>query len=178
MRTPLIALIPLLALVTPAAAQVEWALSAWSAGLGLVAPGDDIDTTYWLDGGVDVAQVNRNLTLNGRIMWWGSSHGAGSVLDASDLAFLPGAIYWFPSRGMFTPFARGGLGIHRFKWETFQGLSSRPTTETNTDLGVFLGGGTTFPVNERFEILGTVEVHFMDTNFFVIGAEAHVPLGE
>ena len=77
-RIPLLILPFLLALSTPAPAQVVWGLTAWHAGLGLASP-DDIDNTFWLDGGLEVARMNENITLDARLMYWGSSVGLGDA---------------------------------------------------------------------------------------------------
>ena len=180
-RIPLITLFALLLMASSATAQVQWGITAWSAGLGFVDP-ENLDSTFWLDGGLEFARVNPNLTLDGRLMYWGTSVGSGDFkVDFSDVAILPGATYRFASQGNLTPFARGGLGIHRFKAESKVDLGAPfgviSSTATDTKLGVYFGGGAAFQASPRFEILALAEVHLMDTNFFELGAEARVPLG-
>lgn len=171
----------LLTSALPASAAVVWGLSAWGAGLGLVAP-ENIDSTFWLDGGVEFARVNENITLDGRFMYWGSSEGSGDLkVDFSDFAILPGGTYRFAPQGNVTPLARAGLGIHRFKVEVptvdLGPFGTVGGSTTNTEFGVYLGGGAAFQAGDRFEILGIAEYHIMDANFFTIGAEVRVPLG-
>jgi Outer membrane protein beta-barrel domain len=181
-RIPLLTLSALLVVVSfrASAAQVQWGLTAWSVGLGLVDP-ENIDSTFWLDGGAEFARVNPNLTLDGRLMYWSSSNGSGDLkVDVSDIAILPGATYRFTSQPSFTPFARGGIGIHRLKADVKTDLGPLgiySASATDTKFGIYFGGGAAFRPSDRFELLGLVEIHIMDTNFVEIGAEARVPIG-
>lgn len=182
LRRLTLAALPALLLLTPAApasadAQLVWGLSAWSAGLGLAAP-NNIDSTFWLDGGVEFARVNENITLDGRLMYWSSSNGSGDFkVDISDIAILPGATYRFAPQGSVTPLARAGLGLHRVKADSNLDTTFGSPSYTNTDFGIYLGGGAAFQAGEKLEILGVAEYHITDADFFMIGAEARIPLG-
>ncbi|MBZ0267325.1 outer membrane beta-barrel protein [bacterium] len=177
---PALAALLLLTNALPASATMVWGLSAWGAGLGLAAP-ENIDSTFYLDGVLEFARVNENITLDGRLMYWSASEGEGDFkVDFSDFAILPGATYRFTPQGSVTPLARAGLGIHRFKADVnldFGGFGSASGSATSTEFGVYAGGGAAFRAGEKFEILGIAEYHIMDANFFTIGAEVRVPLG-
>lgn len=185
LRRLTLAALPALLLLTPAApasaeAQLVWGLSAWSAGIGLASP-DNIDSTFWLAGGLEFARINENITLDGRLMYWSSSNGEGDFeADFSDFAILPGATYRFASQGSLTPLARAGIGIHRFKADVNVDLGSfgsASSSATDTEFGLYVGGGAAFQAGEKFEIVGIAEYHLMDADFFVIGAEVRVPIG-
>jgi len=178
-RIMLLALTGLLVIPCSAAAQVQWGLSAWSAGVGFAAP-DNLDNTFWLDAGLEFVEFAPGFTGDGRLLYWGSSTGSGDLkADFSDIALLPGVTYRFAGRRGFSPLLRGGLGFHRFKGESKLNLGPPfgviTSTDTNTEFGAYVGGGGAFRVSDRFEVLAVAEMHFMDENFFVIGAEFRVP---
>ena len=157
-----LALISILAFTGAAAAQgttttpttdESLGFRGFGARIGLVDP-EDASSTITFGLHLDLGEFVPNLRITPLIEYW--SAGAGGS-DVSDLTIATNLDYSFPLVGpKVTPYAGGGLGIHRIKRDN-------PVTEyKNTRVGLHVQGGIRDEVMPNLSLFGELRFTFVD----------------
>jgi opacity protein-like surface antigen len=163
-----ICLVFLGALLLPSAGQAEFEFSPqdWKAGLGLANPEGDLGWGLYLAGRVTLGYFNENLSLDAGAHYWKKSKEIlGTDISWRDLALLGGLTYHLTvENDALLPYLRGGLGMHFYSADGPGGDSS------NTEFGVYLGGGLDYQYSDTMLLGGELLYHMADGDVFVIGA--------
>jgi len=155
------------------------------AKLGLVDP-ENIDSVIGFGVFGDFGEITENLRLEGNLDYWSKSSGNANF-DASvrDFALTGTAKYMFStSNEVLQPFAVGGLGLHFVKTKSeYKGtnpfLEPSSSSETKTKIGIDLGGGACYSINEKIDLLGELRYRLVsDVNQLTIQVGAQYKLGE
>src|SRR5262245_16845679 len=142
-----------------AAAQSDLGLKAVGMSLGFVSPedlGGTVSFGVFADHGTIVPQVG----LESRIEYWSSSEEAfGVETKVSDIVAGARAKYYFPvASPSIRPFAGGGLALHFVHAEASVanpfGGPAITAEDSQTKLGLDLGGGIAMPINPQWDFLG------------------------
>jgi hypothetical protein len=75
-------------------------------------------------------------------------------VDSSLTTVHGSLLYFFPTDFELTAYAAGGLGVAKFRHD----VTEPPDSIDSTELGFNLGGGVTYPVNDRVFVRGDVRV--------------------
>lgn len=158
--------------VQDAMAESNMGLKALGVNAGLVSP-EDIDETLGFGVFADWGNFSPQWALGTNIDYWSKSEnmgdfGFGSV-EASirDISVTTRAKYLFAvSSPKFQPFVGGGLGLHFLRAEvTFPEdpfFPEETVSDTQTELGIDLGGGFRTPIGASTELAGDLWYSIVD----------------
>jgi len=180
-----------LALLIPASASAEFRFepNAVTLGVGPAMLQNDIGTTFYLAGRVDLGTFHDRVVWDAGLHWWQKSEtasfsffGENSEIKTTfrDLALTTGVKYLFPvSNQQWVPYARGGLGLNfvNASVETTTSTLSTDASAGDTDLGIYLGGGASYRYSPSllFGLEGSFNV--TDADHFLFGITASFPFG-
>ena len=128
-----------------ALAQSPFERDAWlvTPALGL-ALDEDADPSLTLSGALGYG-ITRLLALEAELGHVFDLSPGDADVDSSLTTVHAALAYFFESEYELTPYLAGGLGVARFSHEVRQ----PPASIGGTEIGFNLGGGATYPVNER-----------------------------
>ncbi len=162
-----VCLVFVVALFVPSAGHAEFEFSPqdWKVGLGLANPEDDFGWGLYLAGRVTLGYFTDELSLDGGAHFWKKSEDIlGVDWSIHDFALLSGVTYHLTVESeALLPYLRGGLGLHFFGTDTPFGDNSE------TDLGLYLGGGVDYQATDTLLLGGELLYHIADADAFVIG---------
>ncbi len=131
--------------------------------LGFVSP-EDIDGTIGFGAFADLGSFSPRVGLSGHLGYWSKSEDFfGSETSVRDVSLTGRVRYKFPTASKFQPYAGGGLGMHFLNAELttpdvdlgggliIPGMS---VSDSQTKLGIDLGGGFTTPVGTKTDLYG------------------------
>ena len=148
-------------LATPAAkAQSHLGLESIGASIGFVSP-ENLESTFGLGAFADWGTIAPSLGLESHLDYWSKSESAfGFESSIRDITLGARARYFFDAAGpAIRPFAGAGLGLHFFRTEVtipvfFPGLPAMSTSDSQTKIGLDLGGGFATAIGPRTDLLG------------------------
>jgi len=149
----------LLVLATGSAfAQSDLGFKSVGVATGFVSP-EDLDGTFSIGVFVDHGYIAPRLGLESRIDFWSTSEEAfGTELAVSDVTMGARAKYYFEvNHPTIRPFAGAGLGIHLLHAKatlSMPGFPDETVSDSETKLGLDIGGGLAVPMNPRWDFNG------------------------
>lgn len=180
----LVAALGVFAITTPADAQssverqVRFGVMT-GASMPMGDFGDAVNTGWHLNGFGEFRPDNFPVTLRGELGYhkFGSntiSGGGFSVeQEASIIPVVANAIFVLPSESTTRFHLLGGLGMYRLKYEVETNVPGFDGSGTSTDFGINLGGGVTFPLGQRVDVVAEARFH----SIFSEGSNANmIPL--
>lgn len=180
MRKPvfvLLCLVPCILGFTSANAQADLGLKAVGGELGLVGP-DNTDIAFGFGLFADLGTFHPNVGWEAVVDYWQVTESAFGLAETSfrDIAFRTRAKYLFHTANpKLTPYLGAGLGIHMLRMkatipeQNFGGIiiPGMEVSDTETRLGLDLGGGLTTSVSPRVDFSGEFWYSFIeDVNHF------------
>ncbi len=157
-RTTLFLAVALGLATAPAAmAQSDLGLKHVGVSLGFVSP-ERLDATFSFGAFADWGQIAPKVTLESRVDHWSWSEtllGVESKLRDISVA-VRGKYHFETANPKVRPFAGAGLGMHFLNAEVTDTNSSPATSvsDSQTKLGLDLGGGLMTPLNPRTDFVG------------------------
>jgi len=155
----LLALATSIAIAPAAMAQSDMGLKNLGVAVGFVSP-ESADGTFSIGGFADWGTLAPNIGLESRLDYWSWSESAfGAESKVSDLTLGARGKYFFETANpRLRPFAGAGLGLHFVSAEVTipaQGpFPAMTVSDSQTKLGLDLGGGIATPINPRTDFLG------------------------
>lgn len=159
----LMALAAVAVLVSGAAAQADLGLKGAGLEVGVVNP-EDIDATFGVKAFADLGTIMPQLALEAYADYWSKTQEEfGFEASVRDISFGARSKWMFPvSNPKIRPYAGGGLSLHLLKLEaTTPDLNIGGTlvpgmtvSDTETRLGLDIGGGMTATMNDRTDFVG------------------------
>jgi len=147
-------------LVTGSAlAQSDLGMKSVGVAAGFVSP-EDLDGTVSIGVFADHGTIVPNLGLESRIDFWSTSQEAfGTELAVSDITIGARTKYYFEvNHPTLRPFAGAGLAIHMLHAKVTipagPGFPEQTAEDSETKLGLDLGGGVNMPMNPRWDFNG------------------------
>lgn len=134
-------------------AAAEIGFNGIGGRLALVDP-EDIDATIGFGVFVDLGTITPDVHLEAGIDYWGKSMDLpfDSEVKFRDIILGARAKYVFSlENSNLKPFAGGGLAIHLFHSE-IDLPSGGSTDDSETRIGLDLGGGVAFALNEKADV--------------------------
>jgi len=153
-RAWLLSLSILILLAGSAEAQSDLGLKSIGPAVGFVSP-ENLDGTVSVGVFADHGTIAPHVGLESRIDFWSASkEDFGSKVSINDVILGARAKYVFEvSQPNLRPFAGGGLSLHLLHAKvTVPGFGS--ATDSETKLGLDLGGGVAMPMNDRWDFTG------------------------
>ena len=141
-----------------AMAQSDIGFKRLGGAIGYVSP-EDLDGTFGLGVFADLGTITPEISLEPRIDYWSQSEAAfGTEFSVRDVAVGARAKYNFRTANpRLRPFAGAGLGLHFLNAEVTMEMPGFPTesySDTETRLGLDLGGGFATTLSPRADLLG------------------------
>lgn len=166
-----------MAVAVPAQAQMTTAERPlrFGAMTGISLPmgdfGDAANTGWHLTGFGEYRLNNFPATLRGELGYhsFGSTRVSGGGFSSeSSVSMIPitvSAVYVLPSETQRRFHLMGGLGLYRTSvdFEFSDGSGSVSGDDSNTDFGINIGGGVSFPLGERIDVVGEARFHSIFT---------------
>ena len=183
----------ILALFVPGSASAEFVFqpNAVTLGVGPAMLQNGIGTTFFLAGQVDLGSFADRVVWDAGFHWWKKTEtesfsffGTDSEISTRhrDFVVTSGVKYLFPvSSEQWLPYARGGLGLNFVDVSaetTSGGTSTGEVSVSSTDLGIYLGGGTSFRASPSFLIGAEGVFNVTDADHFLLGVTASFPFGQ
>lgn len=161
-RTSLFLAFAACALVAPAAmAQSNLGLKNLGVAVGLVSP-ENVDATFSIGAFADWGTIAPRIGLESRLDYWTHSENSFGI-DASihDVTLGARGKYFFEvANPKIRPFAGAGLGLHFIGAEVAippqGGFPAMKASDSQTKLGLDLGGGFATAISPRADFLGEV----------------------
>jgi hypothetical protein len=181
-----------LALLLPgsAAAEFRFQPSAVTLAVGPAILENDIGTTLFLAGRVDLGTFTDQLVWDAGLHWWQKSEtvsytyvGVTSEVETSyrDFAVSSGVKFLIPVQSQkWLPYARGGLALNFVDVSvsaTSGSVSTGVISGGSTDLGVQLGGGVSYRYSPSFLIGSELMLNVTDADHVLLGVTASFPFG-
>ena len=159
-RNVLLLTLALCALAAPVAmAQSSLGLKGIGGAVGYVSP-EDLDGTFSIGALADWGTITPQIGLESRIDFWSWSESMmGVESSVRDIALGARGKYYFETANpKIRPFAGAGLAIHMVNVKVDMpaqgGFPAMTVEESQSKLGLDLGGGIAVPMNPRTEFLG------------------------
>jgi opacity protein-like surface antigen len=183
-RIVLLLALALIVTIAPAAmAQSDLGLKGLGVAVGFVSP-ENMDGVFSFGGFANLGNVTPNIGLEARLDYWSWSKSEfGVETKAHDTALgVRGKYYFDVQNAKFKPFAGAGLAFHFIGAEVDMpasgGFPATSTSDSETKLGLDLGGGLLTPINPRVDFLGEVWYGVVsDVNQFSMRAGISYKLG-
>lgn len=170
----LVAGVALVLAAAPAAAQMTSAERTirFGAMTGVSLPmgdfGDAVNTGWHLTGFVDWRPVNFPTAFRGEIGYhaFGSSEfrfeDTRAESKASMIPIVANVVYVLPSQSTTRFHLMGGLGLYITNWDvegSIPEFGSFGGSDSETDFGINLGGGVSFPLGQRIDVVVEARFH-------------------
>lgn len=142
-------------LSSQAQAQSNIGFRTIGASLGYVSP-EDLGGTFGLGVFADLGQITPEIRLEPRVEYWSSSEESfGAKASIRDISIGARGKYFFEvANSQIRPFAGAGLGLHFLNAEasvTIPGFPTLSSSQSETKLGVELGGGMESSLNPKVD---------------------------
>jgi opacity protein-like surface antigen len=140
-------------------AQSDLGFKSVGVATGFVSP-EDLDGTFSIGVFVDHGTIAPRLGLESRIDFWSTSDEAfGTKVAVSDVALGARAKYFFEvNHPTIRPFAGAGLALHLLHAKATvpagPGFPEQSISDSETKLGLDIGGGLAVPMNPRWDFNG------------------------
>ena len=183
-RNALLLTLVLVAAIAPAAmAQSDIGFKKLGVAAGFVSP-ENLDGTFMFGAFADLGHITPNIGLEPRLDYWSWSQSA-SGFESKVHDFVVGArgkYYFDIQKSKVRPFAGAGLALHFVGVEAttppMGGFPAMTVSDSQTKLGVDLGGGLLTPVSPRVDFLGEVWYGIVsDVSQFSLRAGVAMKLG-
>jgi Outer membrane protein beta-barrel domain len=144
---------------TSAMAQSDLGIKNLGVAAGYVSP-ENLDGVFSFGVFADHGTIAPRWGLESRIDYWGWSQEAfGAKTSVSDVAIGARTKYYFEvANPKFRPYAGAGLGMHfissKVDIPASGGFPALSASDSQTKLGVDLGGGVSMPISPRSDLLG------------------------
>jgi len=183
-RNALLLTLALVAAIAPAAmAQSDIGFKKLGVATGFVSP-ENLDGTFTFGAFADLGTITPNIGLEPRLDYWSWSQSAFGVEGkVHDVIFGTRAKYYFDiQKSKLRPFAGAGLALHFVGIEAttpaMGGFPAMTVSDSQTKLGVDLGGGLLTPVSPRVDFLGEIWYGIVsDVSQFSLRAGLSMKLG-
>src|SRR5690606_37525903 len=83
--------------------------------------------------------------------------------EASMIPVVASAIFVLPSETNTRFHLLGGLGMYRLKYEVDSNIPGFEGSGSSTDFGINVGGGVTFPLGQRIDVVAEARFHSLFT---------------
>ncbi|HET9326020.1 MAG TPA: outer membrane beta-barrel protein [Candidatus Eisenbacteria bacterium] len=140
-------------------AQSDLGMKSVGVAAGYVSP-EDLDGTFSIGVFADHGTIVPNLGLESRIDFWSTSEEAfGTEVSIRDIAIGARTKYYFEvAHPSLRPFAGAGLALHLLHAEVtipaMPGFPEQSFDDSETKLGLDIGGGINMPMNPRWDFNG------------------------
>lgn len=170
----------------PASAQADIGFKGVGGQLGLISISEgDAGSTIGFGAFAELGTIMPNLALQAGVDFWSKSWDTGnSDVEYSwrDIAIGAAVRYEFPiNNPKLVPYAMGGLALHFFNAEvtsTNNFFGDFSSDASSTDLGVDLGGGARYKMNDQFTLIGQILYRLADADVFAIMVGGSFALGQ
>jgi opacity protein-like surface antigen len=158
-RYVLFLVIALCATAPPGAmAQSDMGLKSLGAAVGYVSP-DNLDGTFGIGAFANWGMITPRIGLESRLDFWSWSESAfGAESKVRDVSLGARGKYFFNTANpRLQPFVGAGLALHFVKAEVsveVPGFPPMSVSDSETKLGLDLGGGLSIPMSPRTAFLG------------------------
>jgi opacity protein-like surface antigen len=159
-RNVLLLTLALCAMTAPVAmAQSDIGFKAIGGAVGFVSP-ENMDGTFSIGALADLGTITPDIGLEAHLDYWSWSETAfGVEATARDITLGARGKYYFEvANSKIRPFAGAGLAFHFIRAEVttppFGGQPAETVSDSQTKLGLDLGGGLATPINPRVDFLG------------------------
>ena len=155
----LLTLIAGLLVSSAAMAQTDLGLKGVGGAIGFVSP-ENVNGTFSLGIFADNGTIAPRFNLESRLDYWShSEENFGAKSSISDITLGARVKYMFEiSDPRFQPYVGTGLGLHFLHDETTIpatfGFPAMTVSDSQTKLGLDLGGGVMMPLNPRVNVMG------------------------
>ncbi len=172
--TGMMVIVACLVLASYGYAQQDIGLKGAGGKLGLVDP-ENVESVIGIGAFADLGTITPQIQLEGNLDFWSKSYKSfGAEVSFRDI-FLGGTVkYMFQtSNPAWRPFAAGGLGFHfvHFKNTGSNFAGSVVMEQSDVKIGVDLGGGVFYLLNEQIDLLGELKYRIVsDVNQFTLQA--------
>jgi opacity protein-like surface antigen len=144
-----------------ASAQANLHLDRVGGAIGYVSP-EHLGGAFGLGVFADLGTIAPRIGLEARLDYWSSSEEFfGAKTSVSDIAVGARGKYYFPvPNSQIRPYAGGGLAFHVVHAEVtippMPGIPADTYGDSQTKLGLDLGGGAAMGVGPRTDLLGEI----------------------
>ena len=159
-RTTLLVTLALCSIVAPAAmAQSSLGLRNLGVAVGFVSP-ENFDGTVSIGGFADWGTIAPRIGLESRLDFWSQSQSSfGYKTSVHDITLGARGKYFFEvADPKIRPFAGAGVALHfigaKVEIPAQFGFPASSASDTNTKLGLDLGGGIATSISPRTDFLG------------------------
>jgi len=145
-------------LSTSAMAQADIGFKGIGGAIGFVSP-ENINGTFSFGAFADLGSIAPKFRLEPRIDFWSHSEESfGAKASINDLTFGARTKYMFEVQDpRFQPYVGAGLGLHFIHGEVSTpaggGFPAMSFSDSQTKLGLDLGGGLMMPVNPMTNVM-------------------------
>lgn len=142
-------------------AQANLRFNRIGGAVSYVSP-EHIGGTLGLGVFADLGTLAPNIGLEARLDYWSASEGGfGVESHVRDITIGARGKYYFPApNSPFRPFAGAGLGFHvinaKVEIAAVPGFPAQEVSDSETRLGLDLGGGAATSVGPRTDLIGEV----------------------
>jgi opacity protein-like surface antigen len=154
----LVVLASICTLVSQNAMAGDLGFKSLGVSVGMVSP-EDLDATFGAGVFMNHGFVTPEIKLESRIDFWSKSEDLGfGEVSVRDIAVGARGKYMFPTSGRVLPFAGAGLGLHFLNAKVdvppqFPGDPGTSVEDSDTKLGVDIGGGLEMPMNPKTDFV-------------------------
>jgi opacity protein-like surface antigen len=143
---------------TVAMAESDMGLKNLGVAVGYVSP-DNLDGTFGIGAFAGWGMITPRIGLESRLDYWSWSESAfGAESKVRDIGLGARGKYYFETGNPgLQPFVGTGLALHLVKAEVtaeIPGFPPMSVSDSETKLGLDLGGGLAMPINPRTAFLG------------------------
>ncbi len=167
-------------LSVPAQAQISMQKPVFDVNAGLAVPFGDLGDVSGV--GFSVAADgflwkigDQPLEIGGRVAYnnFGSKDynigwGSNATSDASIIEIVPSARYHFSTNSSLGLFAQAGVGLFLKSAEVDAGAWGGETSDSETDLGVTIGGGATYGMSNGMQLMVMPLLHLTGDNYLTV----------
>jgi opacity protein-like surface antigen len=146
---------------TAAMAQADLGLKGIGGAFGYVSP-DNVDGTFSIGALADMGTVAPKVKLETRLDFWSHSQSDfGAKASIHDVTLGGRIKYMLDVKDpKFQPYVGTGLGLHFVHTEVTvpaqAGVPAMSAGDSQTKLGLDIGGGVSTPVSPRMDLMGEV----------------------
>jgi len=148
--------------------------------VGIVDP-EAAGSTVGFGAFADLGRIAPDVRLSTHVGYWNKSENSfGAEASVRDINFAARASYMFhTSSPKFHPYVGAGPSLHLFNVEvSVPGFPTMSASESETKLGLDLGGGASMPVSPKTEVFGEMWYTLADINETAFKAGVSFKLGQ
>ena len=144
---------------TTAMAQSDFGLKGVGGAIGYVSP-ENVDGTFSIGALADLGTIAPRFRMESRLDWWSHSESAfGAKASMTDVTLGMRTKYMLEVQNpKVQPFVGAGLGLHFLHAEVtipaFGGQPEMTADDSQTKLGLDIGGGVMSPIGIRTNLMG------------------------